>query len=635
VRIDAADRLFMSGVSDQGTHSGIITENRSRGQAGDVTIMAGDVSMLGGAYILGQAGTYGGRNGGDAADVRIQATGDILISGYARGGDGPSSSGIYALSFAGGAGGSVDISGRSLTLYDGAAIFASAVGGGDAGQVRIRTSGDVTVETVNSRGSDISVISVESYGAGNGGVIDIEAQNFYLLGGSEIILRATESEGGSAGQLTITARDSIIQRSDTKFSSVFAEGLGEGASSADITYNARVIEIDRGQITINTIDTSGTAGSISLNASERILLTGESSVGSAAVNTTQLGSDIFVNTGLLEVTDESSLQSNTFGISLGAGSIYIQADEMRIDGGSIDAEACSCSTGSAGSIFIDVAGALSLTGTTVGGEAAGIRSRTFGAGPGGTINVSANSIFIGAGAAILASSEATSQDFIDQGLPGNEPGSAGSILISADSLEMAGGGSIASAAVEAAGGNIELDIADLIYLTDASITAEALGVTPADDGGNVVIARPTAIVLHQSAIRANANAGNGGNIGIAAEVLVPSADSVIDASSKTGIDGQVVIDSPNQAVSSVALLDAPVFDVSELVQDPCEVDVGAQRSSLTIEGQGGLPERPDEFQSSPKSRHGQRDAASLPAAADGPDRQASQASAGACAGTGP
>ena len=89
----------------------------------------------------------------------------------------------------------------------------------------------------------------------------------------------------------------------------------------------------------------------------------------------------------------------------------------------------------------------------------------------------------------------------------------------------------------------------------------------------MVIARPAAVILNDSAIRANANAGNGGNILIAADILIPSAYSTIDASSRTGIDGQVVIDSPNQAISSVALLDAPVYDVTGLVQDPCEVEV--------------------------------------------------------------
>ena len=79
-------------------------------------------------------------------------------------------------------------------------------------------------------------------------------------------------------------------------------------------------------------------------------------------------------------------------------------------------------------------------------------------------------------------------------------------------------------------------------------------------------------------------------------MLIPGFESLIDASSQTGLDGEVVIDSPNQQVTGTAALEAPSFDALELVRDPCEIEVLQDRSSFTIEGKGGLPRIPSDFE---------------------------------------
>jgi len=52
-------------------------------------------------------------------------------------------------------------------------------------------------------------------------------------------------------------------------------------------------------------------------------------------------------------------------------------------------------------------------------------------------------------------------------------------------------------------------------------------------------------------------------------------------------------------VATTAVLDAPSFDVSEFARDPCEIRVDRERSSFTIEGQGGVPASPDDYLPSP------------------------------------
>ena len=107
------------------------------------------------------------------------------------------------------------------------------------------------------------------------------------------------------------------------------------------------------------------------------------------------------------------------------------------------------------------------------------------------------------------------------------------------------------------------------------------------------------IVLDNGAIIARANAGNGGNIGIRAGALIPGLYGTIDASSRAGLDGQVVIDSPNQHLTSITVLDEPSLDITALIADPCALTLEDERSSLTVDGQGGLPPMPDDYQPAP------------------------------------
>src|SRR5690606_12073111 len=132
-----------------------------------------------------------------------------------------------------------------------------------------------------------------------------------------------------------------------------------------------------------------------------------------------------------------------------------------------------------------------------------------------------------------------------------------------------------------AGGEIDVQASRSVLLVDATISAEAGGVTPTADGGNIVI-DPEFVVLDSSDVIARANAGNGGNITIRAGFFVGSADSRIDASSTSGIDGEVLIDAPNEITGTVLPLDTPAPAADALVVRPCVPRLAEERSSLTV-----------------------------------------------------
>ncbi|MEZ5673307.1 MAG: hypothetical protein R3E08_13390 [Thiotrichaceae bacterium] len=54
------------------------------------------------------------------------------------------------------------------------------------------------------------------------------------------------------------------------------------------------------------------------------------------------------------------------------------------------------------------------------------------------------------------------------------------------------------------------------------------------------------MVLNQSIVQAQADAGEGGNIRINAANYIKSSDSLVSASSRLGINGQVLIRSPGK-----------------------------------------------------------------------------------------
>ena len=176
-----------------------------------------------------------------------------------------------------------------------------------------------------------------------------------------------------------------------------------------------------------------------------------------------------------------------------------------------------------------------------------------------------------------------------------EDGNAGNISLTArDSLTMTDS-FVETRSELSAGGNIHIQVEDILLAQNSVINASANGVSPGDDGGNVTIQPSRFIILNNSDITAQANAGNGGNITIRVEFILQSAESTIDASSRFGLDGEIVIDSPNEVTGTVAVLDAPVFDVVDLLRDYCAVEVLSERSSFTMKGRGGLPVLPNDY----------------------------------------
>jgi large exoprotein involved in heme utilization and adhesion len=180
-------------------------------------------------------------------------------------------------------------------------------------------------------------------------------------------------------------------------------------------------------------------------------------------------------------------------------------------------------------------------------------------------------------------------------------GNAGTMNITANSIQLNNQASLIAKTVSGEGGNITLVARDLIFLhRNSLISAEAF--SGKGNGGNITIDPPFVIGSKNSDIVADAFGGNGGNINITAQSIIglkfrpirtPLND--ITASSQFGEIGTVTLNTP-EVDPSRGLVELPdeLVDVQGLVDPTCKADVADNQSQFIVTGRGGLPPKPNE-----------------------------------------
>ena len=105
-------------------------------------------------------------------------------------------------------------------------------------------------------------------------------------------------------------------------------------------------------------------------------------------------------------------------------------------------------------------------------------------------------------------------------------------------------------------------------------------------------------MLNNSSIVAQADEGYGGNIRIVAEHFLKSYDSLISASSRLGIDGEVMIPFSDKTINGNLLTLSSNFQDNSQQLNQCQANA-VERSRLEINFIEGVPNSPEDFQSSP------------------------------------
>ncbi|MBE8998008.1 S-layer family protein [Nostoc sp. LEGE 12447] len=582
-------------------NSYIESSTYGQGKAGNLTIKTEVLSVKDGAEL--STSTYSPFVQGDAGNLSVQAKDLVEVVGTDAF-ENPSFLASQVNPGAKGQGGDLSIETRRLRVRDGAQVSTSTSGIGNAGNLTIRASDSVELSGESLRAAkeenpkfpsglfaQVNITRIGEQGQGTGGQLTVQTNRLSISDGSKI--QVSTFGNGDSGNLVISA--SNIEVFETPKYNYFSTGIfaevtdpspdatgipGNSeriarGNSGNLTIETEHLSIrDGGQISVST-RSEGNAGKLFVKAKNLVEVVGiHSEYGESRLSASVTprgkgtGGDLTIETRNLSVRDGGQVSVVTFGKG-NAGKLQIYADEsIEIVGTSpngeiqsqLSAEVGSGSTGRGGNLSIKT-GQLNVR------DGASISSRSIGEGIAGDISIFANTIGLINKSAINA--EAASQD----------------------------------------GGNIKLQIANLILLRRGSQISTTAGTNSGfGQGGNISLDTNflVAIPSENSNITANSLGGKGGVIKINAQKvfgleirnkLTPRSDITAFSQISPTLNGEITLNQPTVDPSQ-GLLDLPqtVVDPATLIsQNPCQRGVG---SKFIITGRGGLPPSPNEASSS-------------------------------------
>ena len=398
----------------------------------------------------------------------------------------------------------------------------------------------------------------------------------------------------AGGTVSITALEGVELSGTTadnpgdrrrSVTSISTDNRGTGTVPGELTLDTAQLTLRNGaRISASTI--AGAGGNIHINATDRVELIGTG-----------------ISTGGLR---SSGISVQTRGAGK-AGDVNITTQQLSLSGGA-EVSASTFASGDGGSVNIEAAEGVDLTGTAASDESVRsrlsakvgnlqdvIRRRANAAPPatgqGGDVNVTTRQLTVQAGAAITASSR-------------SRVGRAGRLNITANAIALDQGRLTTETSV-GNGAVITLnDLDSLLLQNNSLISAQAFANAT---GGNVTVNAPDGFIVatqgQNSDIIASASQGNGGRItittqgifGIGQQRSLPqNQTNDIDASSQFSQSGTVTINEPDVDPSrGLVQLPANVVDRSNQIARGCS-SKNTDSSRFVATGRGGLPLSPDE-----------------------------------------
>ena len=208
---------------------------------------------------------------------------------------------------------------------------------------------------------------------------------------------------------------------------------------------------------------------------------------------------------------------------------------------------------------------------------------------GGNIDVTTQSVALSNGTVVSASSRSPL-------LPDGE-GNAGNITVRSGSTFVMNNSTVTTEASQASGGQITITAPEMVWLINSQVSTSVAGDFVDTAAGNITI-DPQFVILQNSQIFSQSNAGAGGAVLVTAGFFLMDPASVLAASSQLGV--LIEFESPlskvtahlSQQFSSAAAL---------LLAQRCAADSTGQFSSFVQTGRDGVPQVPGALSPSPLS----------------------------------
>ncbi|MCF4965678.1 two-partner secretion domain-containing protein [Nostoc sp. CMAA1605] len=539
------------------------------------------IALSNGELILGQGNEFSTINRTpktELGDIQLQSAALVDVSGI--------KSGV------------VQLRGRNITLQDGSMIVGQSLGEEPSADIQVIGTQSLVISGTNPAVS--SRIATQSLGNGRGGNINISVPRLLLNDGGTIVAQTFST--ADSGDINIQANDFIGMRGNsavdaTDLSAITTATFNNGLSGK-LTVSTNILEIrDGAQITNSTLG-KGNASHLIINATKLINIEGNSNavISNSAIVSNSFGEgnggQILVNTPILQLKNGGAILSSGYS-SGNAGDITINAKESVeiVNSGTFDFSPVS-TTFLNSRISSDIVTPPDFLQAILG-------LPPIATGNSGSIVINTNQITLTNGASVSVANTAPRK---------NEQANVGDLKITTNYLTLQGRSRLLADTFSSEGGNIQLQVRDLLLLRDhSSISTTAGQQTTGGNGGNIDINTKflVAVPNENSDITANAFVGKGGLIRINAqgifgietsENLTKRSDITAFSQQNPQLNGEIIINTPNADISNeLVALPTNVVDASRLITQGCAASTVASRQSqnqFIITGRGGIPPQP-------------------------------------------
>lgn len=530
--------------------------------AGSIQLQGRNITLTDASAIL--VDTLGSGSGGT---LTIRATDTVQVSGFSFPPSGTPFTSRLSTDVAPGAtgnGGNLMIEAGRLLITDGAQISSGTFSAGNAGFLEV-TAQDIEIIGGSPIGASGLFAPVEADATGNGGNLTIKTDRLRISYGAQITVSTFGN--GNAGALNIQANQvELIGTSSEGFPSGLFATVESGATGngGDLTIKTDRLQLtDGAQIAVSTFG-DGNAGSLMVRAK----------------NIEAIGGTPGGSSGLFAVSRATG----------NGGNLLIESDRLRlIDGGQI--ATATGGSGNAGNLTVRASESVELIGKAEGGRSGLFSSAINGTGDGGDLTVSTGRLIVQDGATISVSNFSSRNPNIPAG-----QGGAGNLNVDANFILLDNQGIITAEAAAGDRGNINLQSETIFLLRGSKITTNAQGLAT---GGNIVINTDILAAFKNSDITANAKQSFGGRVIINAqgifgtqfrEQLTPESDVTASSELGTQFNGVVKLNTSDVDPSQeIVELPSDLVDRSTQVAAVCN---GTGGNEFVLTGRGGLPEAP-------------------------------------------
>ncbi|GAA6617170.1 filamentous hemagglutinin N-terminal domain-containing protein [Scytonema sp. NUACC26] len=384
-----------------------------------------------------------------------------------------------------------------------------------------------------------------------------------------------------------------VQRADVFLSNQAIVGAPDSAGSIQVQ-GRRVRLTDNSEIRIINTFGAEPGGTLSVTASESVELLGGSRLLTGTEGTGEDAGNLRIETGRLIVRDGAEVSASTRSQGRG-GTLSVTAKESILDGIGSGLFVETRNTGNAGNIEIETGQLTVRNGAEI--SASTVPEST---GQGGSITVKTGQFNVLSGAKVTVNSEGS--------------GNAGLLTVNASSIKL-DRGKLAGTTASGRGGDISLQVRDLILMRNSS----AIATTAANNGtgGNITINASNGFIVagrgENNDITADAFEGLGGQITIRVTDVfgiaplsrqqlkrlrpddldpnqLPTNDITAISRQNPSLSGTIELNTPEIDPNS-GLVNLPSVPVDTEIAQGCNSPNYAQ-SSFIVTGRGGLPSNP-------------------------------------------